>query len=107
MAGRTAEMNQPPHRPASASTASQPKSVAVAKDSTVFIAEIGKIEAFRSNQKVFEQKPSFEPSAVAASGSLVAIGGEVRTISCLPKNVVLIFRFRTRKSDSMSGMVKF
>ena len=61
-------------RPASASTASQPKSLAVAGDTTVFIAEIGKIEAFRSNQRVFEQKPSFEPSAVAASGSLVAIG---------------------------------
>ncbi|KIM46699.1 hypothetical protein M413DRAFT_440287 [Hebeloma cylindrosporum] len=66
--------------PASASTASQPKSIAVAADSTVFIAEIGKIEAFRSNQRVFEQKPPYEPSAVAASGSLVAIGGEDRKV---------------------------
>jgi len=71
---RRTEINQLFLRPASASTASQPKSIAVAGDSTVFIAEIGKIEAFRSNQRVFEQKPSFEPSAVAASGSLVAIG---------------------------------
>ncbi|KAF8962540.1 WD40-repeat-containing domain protein [Flammula alnicola] len=61
-------------KPASAATTSQPKSIAVASDSTVFIAEIGVIEAFRSNQKVFETKPSFEPSAVAAAGSLIAIG---------------------------------
>jgi hypothetical protein len=71
---RRTEINQLSFRPASASTASQPKSIAVAGDSTVFIVEIGKIEAFRSNQRVLEQKPSFEPSAVAASGSLVAIG---------------------------------
>ncbi|PPQ78614.1 hypothetical protein CVT25_010578 [Psilocybe cyanescens] len=66
--------------PASASTGAQPKSIAVAGDSTVFIAEIGKVEAFRSNQKVFEQKTSFEPSATAAFGTLVAIGGEDRKV---------------------------
>ncbi|KAF9477791.1 WD40 repeat-like protein [Pholiota conissans] len=62
--------------PASAPTAAQPKDVAVASDGTVFIAEIGVVEAFRSTQKVFDQKPSYSPSAVAASGSLIAIGGE-------------------------------
>ncbi|PPR06738.1 hypothetical protein CVT24_013047 [Panaeolus cyanescens] len=62
--------------PAASALAAQPKSVAVAGDSTVFIAEIGKVEAFRSNQRVLEHKPSFEPSAIAATGSLVAIGQE-------------------------------
>ncbi|KAF8893170.1 WD40-repeat-containing domain protein [Gymnopilus junonius] len=55
--------------PASVSTSTQPKSIAVADDSTVFVAEIGVVEAFRSNQKVFEQKPSYQPSAVAASAA--------------------------------------
>ncbi|KAF9051714.1 WD40-repeat-containing domain protein [Panaeolus papilionaceus] len=60
--------------PAVSKLAAQPKSVTVAGDSTVFIAEIGKVEAFRSNQRVLEHKSSFEPSAIAAKGSLVAIG---------------------------------
>jgi len=62
--------------PASCSTSAQPKSVAVAADSTVFVAEANGVEAIRSNQKVFELKPKFTPSAVAASGSVVAVGGE-------------------------------
>ncbi|KDR80239.1 hypothetical protein GALMADRAFT_242541 [Galerina marginata CBS 339.88] len=66
--------------PASAPTSSQPKAIAIAEDSTVFVAEIGAVEAFRSNQKVFEQKSSFQPSAIAASGTLVAIGGEDRKV---------------------------
>lgn len=68
------------YRPAAAPTFAQPKDIAVAGDSTVFIVEIGNIEAFRANQKVFAKKPSFEPSAVATSGSLVAIGGEVSEV---------------------------
>lgn len=39
------------------------------------------MEAVRSNQRVFELKPKFTPSAVAASGSIVAIGGEVSLFS--------------------------
>ncbi|KAJ3475494.1 hypothetical protein NLI96_g11802 [Meripilus lineatus] len=61
---------------ASCPTASQPKSIAVAKDQTVFVAEANAVEAIRSNQKVHELKPSFSPSSVAASGSIVAVGGE-------------------------------
>ncbi|GLB42129.1 putative WD domain, G-beta repeat [Lyophyllum shimeji] len=61
---------------ASASTASQPKSVAVTGDGTVLVLEINSIEAFRSNQRVFEQTPKFVQSAIAASNSVVAIGGE-------------------------------
>ncbi|CCL99609.1 uncharacterized protein FIBRA_01627 [Fibroporia radiculosa] len=62
--------------PAICSTASQPKAVAVAGDSTVFIAEVNEVEAIRFNQKVSELKPKFSPSAVAATGSIVAVGGE-------------------------------
>ncbi|TFY62674.1 hypothetical protein EVJ58_g3719 [Rhodofomes roseus] len=62
--------------PASFSAGSQPKSLAVAADSTVFVAEANGIEAIRSNQRVFELKPKFTPSAVSASGSVVAVGGE-------------------------------
>ncbi|KIJ98804.1 hypothetical protein K443DRAFT_133309 [Laccaria amethystina LaAM-08-1] len=62
--------------PASVGTAAQPKSIAVAADGTVFVSEIEHIEAFRSNQKVFDQKPKVTPSSIAASGSTVAIGGE-------------------------------
>ena len=67
-------------RPASFSTAAQPKAgVAVAGDSTVFVAEVESVEAVRSNQKVFDLPLKYSPSAIAASGSLVAVGGEVRS----------------------------
>lgn len=66
------------YRQAAAPTSAQPKCIAVAGDSTVFVVEIDTIEAFRSNQKLFEQNPSYKPSAVGARGSIVAIGGEVR-----------------------------
>ncbi|KZT03823.1 WD40 repeat-like protein [Laetiporus sulphureus 93-53] len=62
--------------PAKCSTASQPKDIAVAGASTVFVAEANVIEAIRSNQKVSELKSSFTPSAIAAAKSVVAIGGE-------------------------------
>ena len=67
------------YRPATAPTSAQPKSIAIAGDSTVFVVEIGTVEAFRSNQKLFQQNPSYQPSAVDARGNLIAIGGEVRT----------------------------
>ncbi|PCH35254.1 WD40 repeat-like protein [Wolfiporia cocos MD-104 SS10] len=62
--------------PAVCPTSSQPKSVAVGPDSTVFVAEASGVEAIRSNQRVFELNPKFAPSAVAATETLVAIGGE-------------------------------
>jgi hypothetical protein len=40
------------HRPALSKTVAQPKSIAVAGDSTVFISEIDMVEALRFNQKV-------------------------------------------------------
>lgn len=36
-------------RPAVAPTAAQPKSIAITNDTTVFVVEIGTVEAFRSN----------------------------------------------------------
>lgn len=65
------------HSPAVSSTASQPRAVTVASDSTVFVAEASGVEAVRSNQKVFELKPKFTPSSVAAAGTTIAVGGEV------------------------------
>lgn len=62
------------YRPGSSRTASQPKSIAVTGDLTVFISEIDKVEAFRSNQKVFELKPKYQFGAIAAHGSVVVIG---------------------------------
>ena len=51
--------------------------MAVGGDSTVFIAEVNGVEAVRSNQKVFELPTKYAPSAIAAVGNVVAIGGEV------------------------------
>ncbi|KAH9951566.1 WD40 repeat-like protein [Amylocystis lapponica] len=62
--------------PASYPTTSQPRSVAVAGDNTVFVAETGNVEAVRANQKVAELAPKFQPSAVAVTGTVVAVGGE-------------------------------
>ncbi len=72
------------HRPASLSTASQPKGIAVAEDSSVFVAEVNIVELIRSNQKVFEITPKSAPTAVAATGKLVAVGGEVSLLAVVP-----------------------
>ncbi|KAK1234193.1 WD40 repeat-like protein [Marasmius sp. AFHP31] len=61
---------------ASLSTASQPKSVAVAEDDSVFVVEIKGVEVIRSNQKVFDLTPQYTPTVVAVWKTVVAIGGE-------------------------------
>jgi hypothetical protein len=66
-----------PPRPAFTLTASQPKSIAVAGDGTVFVAEVNGVEAIRDNQKVFELVAKFSAGSVAVNGSTVAVGGEV------------------------------
>ncbi|PBK89805.1 WD40 repeat-like protein [Armillaria gallica] len=66
--------------PASLSTASQPKGIAVVEDSSVFVAEVNTVEVIRSNQKVFEITPRSAPTTVAATGKLVAVGGEERVV---------------------------
>ena len=63
--------------PASLSTKSQPKSIAVGEDGSVFLAEINGLEVVRDNQKTFELSTSFTPSAIDVRGSLVVVGGEV------------------------------
>ncbi|TFY60252.1 hypothetical protein EVG20_g7485 [Dentipellis fragilis] len=73
---RVREVDGHAFTPASFSTDSQPKAVAVAGDGTVFVAESKVVEAVRSNQKVAELKVSATPSAVAANGSQVAVGSE-------------------------------
>ena len=64
--------------PASVSTTSQPKSLAVGEDNSVFVAEIGRVEVVRDNQKITSSAFSFNPSSVATYGGLVGVGGEVR-----------------------------
>ncbi|KII87874.1 hypothetical protein PLICRDRAFT_42397 [Plicaturopsis crispa FD-325 SS-3] len=73
---RIREIDGSAFTPASVSAKSQPKSIAVSADETVFVAEAASVEAVRSNQSVFELRPKFSPSSVAATGSLVAVGGE-------------------------------
>jgi WD repeat-containing protein 1 (actin-interacting protein 1) len=77
-------------RPASYPTEGQPKSLAIAADTTIFLAEPDRVEAIRANQKVFELKTGgrYVPSTVAAIGSVVAIGGEVRS-GCIALYIVL------------------
>lgn len=95
-------------RPASATTASQPKSISVADDGTVFIAEINGVEAIRDNQKVFELKTSYAPSAVAAGRSINIVAvGEVGIVVFVDQSCILIhIGCRTRKSICMNGMVR-
>ncbi|KAI0690233.1 WD40 repeat-like protein [Cerioporus squamosus] len=73
---RLREIDGKSFTPATFSTGAQPKAVAVGGDSTVFVAEVDKIEAVRSNQKVFELALKYSPSAIAAAGNVVAVGGE-------------------------------
>ncbi|KAI0676451.1 WD40 repeat-like protein [Trametes maxima] len=73
---RLREIEGKGYTPAAFTTASQPKSVAVAADSTAFVLETQNIEAVRSNQKVFDLALKYTPSAIAATGSIVAVGGE-------------------------------
>ena len=64
-------------RPASLQTSSQPKSIAVGGDGSVFLAENDGLEVIRDNQKAFKLSTSFTPSAIDVHDSLVAAGGEV------------------------------
>ncbi|KAH9003360.1 WD40 repeat-like protein [Lactarius hatsudake] len=60
------------------STASQPKTLAAAKDGTIFVLGVDAVEAVRNYQKVADLRPwgggATIPTAIAATGSLVAIG---------------------------------
>jgi len=54
----------------------QPKGIATSSEGTAFIAEVSKIVAFRSNQKVAELHVKYEPTSISTTGNLVAVGGE-------------------------------
>ncbi|KAI0002600.1 WD40 repeat-like protein [Russula compacta] len=56
------------------STGSQPKALATTSDSTIFVVGVDAVEAARNNQKVADIRPGTSPTAIAAAGSLVAIG---------------------------------
>ncbi|KAI0300144.1 WD40 repeat-like protein [Multifurca ochricompacta] len=56
------------------STGSQPKTLATTSDNTVFVVGVDTVEAVRNNQKVTDLRPGASPTAIAATGSLVAIG---------------------------------
>ena len=87
-------------RPASLSTKSQPKSIAVGGDGSVFLAEIDGLEVVRDNQKTFELSTSFGPSAIDVYGSLVAVGGEV---GCFYHSCALL---SINKSDTKDAKVR-
>ena len=59
------------------------ETLAITGDDTLFVVEINVIEAIRSNQQVFELKPKYSPSAIAAMRDIVAVSSEV---SCLIEN---------------------
>ena len=68
-------------------TGSQPKALAATSDNTVFVVGVdGTVEAVRNNQKVAELRSGGGASgssgasatAIAATGSLIAIGSGVR-----------------------------
>lgn len=77
-------------RPAFASTASQPKGVAVSLDGTAFVAEVSSVEAFKSNQRVAEISTKYAPHSIAVSKTTVAVGGDVG----------LSFTHHVRENDS-------
>jgi WD repeat-containing protein 1 (actin-interacting protein 1) len=64
-------------RPLSVSLSFQPKSIAVTSDAAIVIVGPNRIEVMKSNQKVFELQTPFPVNAVAASKSVVAVGGLV------------------------------
>ena len=81
------------HRQASCQTAAQPKSVAVAEDSTVFVVEIGVVEAIRSNQKVLD---------VAAGNGNVSLAAARRWCNVVATDYVpaLLERARVRAAST-------
>lgn len=72
------------YSPAVCETSSQPKALALAEDSTLFVAEVNGVDAIRSNQKLFELKTKYGPNSVAVSKSLVAVGGDVCSHTLVP-----------------------
>lgn len=79
--------------------------LASSSEGTAFVAELSKIEAFRSNQKVAEVAVKYGPCSISTTGKLVAVGGDVSYIvsDCL-FCVGLRSSFRTTECICMIGM---
>jgi len=105
------------HRSSVFSTASQPKALAATSDNTTFVVGTDTVEAVRNNQKVADFRPGANPTAIAAAGSLVAIGFAVRGTMpkvrscrgvCSPSPLphLFFFFFRIRKFGCTTGMAR-
>lgn len=74
----------------------------------MFLVEPDRVEAVRSNQKVHELKTKYVPTAVGASGSVVAIGGEVSTFTSVWSfHSPSVVCNRTRRCICMTGMERY
>lgn len=72
------------NRQATLALGGQPISLASTADGTLFVLyaeKTGKttIQAVRRNQTVYTLRPTYKAVSVAASGTVVVVGGEVRT----------------------------
>ena len=72
-----------PIRQTTLTLAGQPKALATAADGTLFIVHVEKtgrtnVQAVRDNQAIYTLQPTYKAISVAASGSVVVVGGEVR-----------------------------
>ncbi len=70
-------------------TGSQPKALAATGDNTVFVVGVDNVEAIRNNQKVAELRAGASnansATAIAAAGSLIAIGFGVGCLQSCPR----------------------
>jgi hypothetical protein len=69
-------------------TGSQPKELAATSDNTVFVVGVDNVEAIRNNQKVAELRAgasNASATAIAAAGSLIAIGFGVGCLQSSPR----------------------
>ena len=69
------------NRNASTKLTAQAKALALSDEGTAFVAESNGVEAFRHNQRVFHLPVKYQPGGVAATGRVVAVGGDVSQLS--------------------------
>ncbi|RMD41202.1 hypothetical protein DV735_g3885, partial [Chaetothyriales sp. CBS 134920] len=81
---------------ASTQLSSQPKSLAATADSLVVVAQLESVLVYRDGQQEGELPLRSSPSALAASGSTVAIGG---TDSSLRLFTIYVYRTKAQEDD--------
>lgn len=70
-------------------TSQQPKGVATGEDGTVFVAEVGDIEAIdgKGSKSSVKTKPTdnlgFSPTCISSAKSLVAVGDDVSNLDLI------------------------